>query len=76
MIKEAAILKNGIIYTGKRHNIILCDKSRPFQFLQNGEQGFITDKGEFLNREDAAKHAFQCGQIKVEKKRLLSEDLY
>lgn len=76
MIKEAAILKDGVIYTGRRHNIILCDKSRPFQFLQNGIQGFVNDKGEFLDRKEASKHAFECGQIKKDTGRLYSEDLY
>jgi hypothetical protein len=82
MIKEAAILKDGIVYTGHRHNNILCDKSRPFAFLRDGIQGFVTDTGIFMNRKDAANHAFECGQTKENKNitrpstGLLSEDLY
>jgi len=76
MIVESAIRKDNIIYRGKRHNNILCDKSRPFGFLKFGEQGFVTDAGEFLDRGQAAKHAFECGQIKELKKQLFSEDLY
>jgi hypothetical protein len=78
MIKESAIRKDGIVYTGKRHNNILCDKSRPFGFLRTGEQGFVTDTGVFLNRIEALQHAIECRQIKSDTnlKRLHSEDLY
>ena len=78
MIVSAAIIKDGIIYTGKRHNNILCDKSRPFAFLHDAEQGFVTDTGEYLNRMDACKHAIECGQIKKQNYcyGLDSSDLY
>jgi hypothetical protein len=42
----------------------------------DGEQGFLDDAGNFLNRAAAAKHAFACGQIKGEKKGLFSEDVW
>ena len=76
MIKESAVKKNGFIYTGKRHCDIL-NGVEPFGFLKDGEQGFITDTGKFLNRKEAGLHAINCGQVK----RLLggilySEDLY
>ena len=76
MIKEAAIKLNGKIYTGRRHNEILCDKSRPKGFLKYGTQGFITDAGEFVTRMQAAKIAFDCGQITEPARILFSEDLY
>ena len=81
MIKEAAIMKDGVVYTGRRHNNILCDKSRPFAFLRDGEQGFVTDEGKFVTREEALVIALQCGQVTMDKKhnpqdQLLSEDLY
>lgn len=51
----------------------------------NGEQGFIDRSGKFYTREEAAKHAIECGQV-VEGKanikhvfdgiRLYSEDLW
>ncbi len=56
-----------------------------FQNMQNSgieydknscEQGFWTNDGKFLNREDAAKLAYKNGQIKEEKKELFSEDLW
>ena len=44
------------------------------------EQGFLTNKGEFLNRYDAMQHAIACGQLPPdadkECKELYSEDLW
>ena len=44
------------------------------------EQGFLTHKGEFLNRYDAMQHAIACGQLPPdadkECKELYSEDLW
>jgi hypothetical protein len=74
-IKEAAILKAGIIYTGMTHAVILHNPSRPFGFLKGCPQGFVTDFGTFVSREVAAKIAFNCGQIPTLKKELFSEDL-
>ena len=43
-----------------------------------GIQGFITDKGEFLDRVQGAKYAIGCGQIEKLKwaPNLYSEDLW
>ena len=88
MIVESAISIDGKIFTGHRHhNIINSTKERglPFGYFRKGIQGFTDDKGNFLNREQAAKHAIQCGQViegqaKVKHifngKELFSEDLY
>ena len=75
MIVKAAIRKNGKIYTGHRHHNILGD-AKPFGSLKGGEQGFVTENYEFVNREVAAKIAFECGQIPRPKKILFSEDIY
>lgn len=45
------------------------------------EQDFLTEKGEFLSRSDAADHAYECGQLieTAEESRidiLMSEDLW
>lgn len=47
------------------------------------DQGFMNHKGEFLSREDAWKHAEECGQLSYNTLRyvntpavLFSEDLY
>lgn len=42
----------------------------------NGSGGFMTSKGRYVTREEAAEIAYACGQIKVPKKRLFSEDIY
>ena len=43
-----------------------------------GEQGFLTDQGEFVNRKEAAEIAFTCGQCDVlaSPPSLFSEDLW
>lgn len=74
MIKQAAILFNGIIFKGKSHKDIRMD-NRNVQGLHKGEEGFVTSLGTFVDRETAAKVAYMCGQIKEPKDKLKSEDL-
>ena len=64
MIVHSAIRKEGKIYTGKRHCDIINDYSYPFGFFKWCDQGFITNRGVFLDRIEAGKHALECGQIK------------
>lgn len=73
MIKSAAIKYKGKIYTGRRH----CDifKQEPKGVLCDAEQGFITDVGEFVDRREAGKIAFNCGQIEFQTNRLISENI-
>jgi hypothetical protein len=77
MIVQAAIRKDGKVYTGRRHHNIL-NSVVPFGSLKNGEQGFVTDDGTFVNRIEAARIAIECGQIKElsHPPYLYSEDLY
>lgn len=75
MIKHAAIQHNGKVYTGKRHRDIIAN-SHPANDLSKGEQGFVTNTGIFVNREQAAKIAYHAGQIKKPKQSLKSEDIY
>ncbi len=89
MIKLAAIkLENGTVLTGLRHDRIFRKaKEDGLNRLEviRGEQGFVDDKGNFLNRQDAAKHALECKQVEIGKavvrhefngRDLYSEDLY
>lgn len=39
-----------------------AEKKRWIDYLGNHEQGFVTDKGDFLDREQAYEHAKACGQ--------------
>lgn len=46
----------------------------------NSTQGFVTDEGKFLDRQDARQHFVDCGQVSVSGRLhptdLFSEDLY
>lgn len=75
MITFAAIRYNGVIYKGKRHEIIVKN-AKPFADISKGDEGFLTKSGAFVSREMAAKIALRCGQIKKPKQRLISEDLW
>lgn len=62
-----------------RHHNILHSLSKSFSkrtdrgYLEE-TQGFITDTGEFLNREDAMKHVISCGQGTPRRHSLLCEN--
>jgi hypothetical protein len=66
------------IIMGKRHDncfrtAFSCGLRRPW----TEEQGFVTDKFEFLTREEAMNHARNAGQVdKNLTGRLFSEDLW
>lgn len=75
MIVNAAILKDGIIYTGRRHHLII--QLYPPNFFHNCEQGFVTDDGKFVDREEGLKIAIECNQLINEPRaELFSEDLW
>lgn len=80
MIERVAIkMEDGRLYVGKpkeRHHHLLNNKDRPIGVLKLGEQGFVDENGKFYNRQEAAKHAFDCKQISIEKSTLFSEDLW
>ena len=81
MIITAAIKKGNVVYTGRRHDRAILnatnEKGERVKFgPERSIQGFVNDKGEFLNREQAGKEAYECGQINKPTNMLLSEDLY
>jgi hypothetical protein len=59
-------------------------KQKAWQLLGEHEQGFLNDKGEFLDRQSAWYEAARCGQLSAERSRrnidkardLFSEDLW
>ena len=78
-------IESGFVICGRRHHncISLFAKMVGFPYDENGlklmnteEQGFLTNTDRFVSREEAAKIAFNAGQIKKETNRLFSEDLY
>lgn len=78
-IKSAAIIHNGKTWTGYRHHLIIRDIVQmlgPEVAPVNGEEGFITGGGEFVDRKMAAKIAFEAGQIPLPHKTLYSEDIF
>lgn len=75
-IETAALRNNHKIYRGKNH--AQCFLAEPYGVLRYAEQGFITEKGVFVNRRKAYKIAKHYNQIKFKHpplKQLLSEDL-
>lgn len=79
MIKEAAILQEGKVYTGRRHNEIIHELVNRFGYAPpiKGAQGFVTEDGRFLDRVEAGKEAIRCGQIDKLRRppKLYSEEL-
>lgn len=49
---------------------------RPIVSKSPKAQGFMTSKGRFVDRKEAGKIAFECGQIDKENDYLFSEDIY
>ncbi|MFA6594100.1 MAG: hypothetical protein WCT16_02470 [Candidatus Buchananbacteria bacterium] len=77
MIAWAAIRKDGKMFTACRHGRIIQKyaHSAPPGFFLQAEQGFLTDSGEFVDRQAAARIAFECGQTRQLKEILFSEDV-
>jgi len=83
MIKSAAIEFNGMIYTGRNHSeiglLMLKYKACSRPYPGGKHQGFVTDQGEFVDRETALKIAIDCKQVEKGKtshhSELFSEDL-
>ena len=78
MIKLAAIkLEDGTIWTGKRHAYIIWEmlSTGMKPKIHQDQQGFVTDAGEFVDREEAGRIAYKCGQTTDWLKTLFSEDI-
>lgn len=95
MIVAAAIRINHAVISmaapSRHHDVLrqingLYDpEDRPHWTYESETQGFITDKGEFLNRRDAFQHTIDCGQGQPRRRKgaanyqgeeLYSEDLW
>lgn len=76
-ITDAAIRGVNQIFIGRRHCHIIREMVHAGEPIPiTGEQGFINNKGQFINRTEAAKVAFIAGQIKTPKPTLFSEDVW
>jgi hypothetical protein len=64
-IKIAACKEGDRVWTGKRHGDIILQMIKDgCKRVSSSQQGFVTEAGEFLNREEAYERAILCGQIK------------
>ncbi len=74
-------IKTGLVLCGWRHGCIFPQIGglvieRKNLGVINEVQGFLTNLNRFVEREEAAKIAFDANQIDKELNRLFSEDLY
>jgi hypothetical protein len=72
-------IETGIVVCGLRHCnafVILYEIAEPDYNKQKVTQGFLTSKGRFVDRKEAAKIAYAVKQIKRQTPGLFSEDLY
>ena len=75
--EEFDMVGKQLIYCGYRHNNILWQGKHVSRNPRH--QGFLTSKGRFVSREQAAKIALEAKQIKelnYSNTNLFSEDLY
>ncbi len=77
-IKEAAIKTDVKIWKGKSHASIIADIVAATGVKPvTGEQGFMTEDGNFVSRTEAAEIALASGQVKsLRTTELFSEDLH
>lgn len=76
IIQQAAIWNNGIVYKGHRHKDIVMSQPKHLNIRKGGIEGFVTSTGIFLDRKEAARVAYECGQISEPVEKLKSEHIY
>jgi hypothetical protein len=83
MITRVAIRYRGTVYSlpkPNRHSDVIKYMISEGQDALAGEQGFMTDRDEFLGRRNAHDHALACGQVSegnlVRPGSLSSDDLW
>lgn len=71
-------IETGMVICGRRHHNIIYNWNQLSlgKTRRTDTQGFLTNKDRFVNREEAAKIAFESGQISMPKKELFSEDVW
>lgn len=83
MLVCAAIkAEDGTIFKGWRHCYILQEVLKSGfsrRSVHSANQGFMDDQGNWLDRETAAQHALDCGQVeklKYQQHLIFSEELW
>lgn len=72
-------IESGIVFCGFRHGVIfeqVAALNGNKKLCFDGDQGFLTNKNRFVDRNKAAQIAFRAGQISDKRPGLFSEDLY
>lgn len=82
-IEKAAIIYQGKVYTGWRHDRIglkmVADRVCPIPYPGGKAQGFVTNEGEFVSRGEALRIAMEAGQTIVKSghpSHLFSEEIW
>lgn len=79
-IEAAAIRFRGLVFTGLRHHECFAKALESLGERPIGcEQGFVTDRGVFLDRKEALVVAQEAGQIRHKHPplyKLMSEDMW
>lgn len=81
-IKRAQLprnIKSGIVACGLRHGncfTVLTTMFPDRDYINKTKQGFLTSDGDFVDRKEGSKIAFEAKQIKKDDGCLFSEDLY
>lgn len=79
MIVAAAIRQGQLLWTGKRHGLLIPEVFRQTgQKVLSHQQGFVLDTGEFVTREEASRIALDTGQVATLRypNELFSEELW
>ena len=86
MITHVAIIFDGKTYSlpkpNRHHHVIrhILETNSHVDHISGDRQGFLDDKGTFLNRREALAHALECEQVKdptaIRAGRLFSEDVW
>jgi hypothetical protein len=76
-IVASAVRFEGTIYRGHRHtNIKVAILDALDRYPWKNEEGFVTDRGRFVTRKEAADIAWAAGQLRQKLEFLYSEDIF
>jgi len=63
IISSAIKTIDGEVVKGFRHGHAFLLTHQKGKTYKGATQGFVTDEGKFLNRQEALRHAVRCGQL-------------
>ncbi len=74
IVSAAIKTEDGEVFSGERHAELI--RMAIISGSEDYVEGFLTEDGAFVTREEAAKIAFEAGQIKNWLPKLSSYDIY